>query len=141
MARKKDEIVNPSQPNGTDFDIPAKKGQKPLRVKLAHPAQQKYDVWKKDIPTGLPTSFVDPDDGQTKPITWHNNFGLKLKGKDAFEEDVDSYEVEIEAAPESVVVYYHKNKVNKVKNPKFSNGKATFKLALGDPPIGSGTGG
>jgi hypothetical protein len=122
-----------------EFDIPAEGTQKPVKVKLKGKGKGKFDVWKKDIPADIPTSWTDPDDGRVKSITWLNNFGLKLKGKDAFEDDVDEYDLEFDEEPGKDIVYYSKKQVIKVRDVKgVGTGKLTISLAVGDPPVGSG---
>ncbi len=132
-------VTNSKPPENPDeFSIPARV-EKPLKIKLKGP-KGKYDAMKKDIPADAPATWIDPDDGQTKTITWFNNFGLKLKGHDNFEEDVDEYDIELDKADVktgSDLVYYSKGEVIKFRNVKRNGaGKLTVSLNLGDPSIG-----
>jgi hypothetical protein len=116
-----------------EFSIPPERGERGFKVKANH---NKYDVWQKDIDTSAPISWVDPEDGQTKPINWIANFGLKLKGKqekDAFEDRVEAYTVEFDDVPGSKFVYYDGKSVQPFKDAKRQNGKITATLDLGDP--------
>jgi hypothetical protein len=121
-----------------EFSVPPERGNRGFKVKAS---QDKYDVWQKDISADLPTSFTDPEDGQTKSIRWIANYGLKLKGKkkkDAFEEHVDEYTLEFEEIEGSKYVYFDGKSVQLFKNPRHENGKVIVTLNLGDPNIGAG---
>jgi hypothetical protein len=125
---------DPNRPG--EFAIPPERGTRGFKVKTDH---NKYDVWQKEISANIPTEWVDPEDGQTKTITWIANFGLKLKGKqekDAFEERVDAYTIEFEDVPGSKFVYFDGKAVQFHKDVKRQNGKVTVTLNLGDPEGG-----
>jgi hypothetical protein len=124
--------------NPDEFLVHSEGREKPLKIKLKGAGKNKYDVWKKDIPPDAPTTWTDPDDGQVKTISWHNNFGLKQKGQEAFDETVDEYDIELDEVPGSDIVYYANKKVIKFKNVKgVGSGTLTVSLNLGDPSIGS----
>jgi hypothetical protein len=121
-----------------EFSIPPERGDRGFIVKVN---QDKYDVWQKDISANLPTSFIDPEDGQTKIIRWISNYGLKLKGKqeqDNFEDQVDEYTLEFDEIEGSKYVYFDGSSIQHFQNPKHENGKITVTLNLGDPNIGCG---
>ena len=120
-----------------EFSIPPDRGEKGFRVKVDH---TKYDVWKKDISANIPTSWTDPEDGQTKSITWIANFGLKLKGKqdkDAYEDRVDAYTIELDDVSGSKFVYFDGKSVRPFSDVKRQNGKVIVTLDLGDPETGT----
>lgn len=119
-----------------EFDISPERGNRGFKVKANH---EKYDVWQKDISANVPTSWVDPEDGQTKSIRWIANFGLKLKGKqekDAFEDRVEAYTLEFDDEPGSKFVYFDGKSVQLFKTAKHENGKVSVNLDLGDPECG-----
>ena len=130
----------PAANDPDEFPVPGRV-EKPLKIKLKGPGKGKYDVWKKDIPADAPATWTDPDDGQVKPITWFNNFGLKLKGQGTFEDVVDEYDIELDEADVkagSDLVYYSKGQVIKFRNARGAGtGKLTVSLNLGDPVIGA----
>ena len=119
-----------------DFSISPERGNRGFKVKANH---QKYDVWQKDISENIPDSAVDPDDGQTKSITWIANFGMKLKGKqdkDSFEQSVDPYTIEIDDVEGVKYVYFDGKDVKFHENVKRQSGKASITFHLGDPDTG-----
>jgi hypothetical protein len=120
-----------------DFSIPPERGAHGFKVKAN---QDKYDVWQKDVSADLPSSWVDPEDGQTKSITWIANFGLKLKGKqkkDNYEDRVEAYTIEFDEVSGTKYVYFDGQSVQPFKDVKRQNGKVLLTLDLGDPNTGS----
>jgi hypothetical protein len=116
-----------------EFSILPERGARGFKVRANH---EKYDVWQKDISANLPTSWVDPEDGQTKPIRWIANFGLKLKGKrdkDPFEDRVEAYTIEFDEVEGSKYVYFDGKSVQPFKDARHENGKVIATLDLGDP--------
>ena len=119
-----------------EFSVSPERGDRGFKIKANH---EKYDVWQKDISADVPTSWTDPEDGQTKTIRWIANFGLKLKGKGAkaaFENRVEPYTIEFDEVEGSKYVYFDGESVQLFKNPKHENGKVIVTLDLGDPETG-----
>jgi hypothetical protein len=122
-----------------EFSVSPERGERGFKIKANH---EKYDVWQKDIDANAPTSWVDPEDGQTKAIRWIANFGLKLKGKqekDVFEDRVEAYTIEFDDEPGTKFVYFDGQSVQFFKNPKREKGKILVTLDLGDPNTGAMT--
>jgi hypothetical protein len=119
-----------------EFSVPPQRGDKGFKVRAN---QDKYDVWQKDISANVPESWVDPEDGQTKTITWMANFGLKLKGKTArarFEKQVDEYTLEFDEVEGAKYVYFDGQSVQPFPNARHENGKVIVTLNVGDPDTG-----
>ncbi len=125
-----------------DFIIPAHANNdkgKEVKIKLANTGT--YDVYQKDLPANLPSSY-----------NWINSFGLKKRPKDAkdpnktidtsdsdpYPATVESYTIELDDSAGKEPVYFDGTRVKNfpAKKTIASNGRAHVVLALGDPPIG-----
>jgi hypothetical protein len=127
-----------------EFEIPKapKKPDRFLKIKLGKGKSAKYDVWQKEIPADAPSSVTIEGDSTPSPVTWFNNYGLKLRKDhanttkdDPYEETVDhKYTVEVSAEAEKRFVIHTGG--SNAKPMTVSGGKATLKLNAGDPLVG-----
>jgi hypothetical protein len=128
---------------GKSFGIAARAGarQQRLDVFLTPGLDQKYRVEQKEIPAGLPTTWTTPS-GETRSVTWVNNFGLKEKGKTRFVagEVSEHYEIQIDREEGKTLVYYSGGvkyfDAKDLGSPPDAPGKISARLKLGDPPVG-----
>ncbi len=87
----------------------------------------KYEAYSKPIPE--PTPYQDGF------ITWFNAFGVKEKasGKNT---DV-TYKVTLQASPAGKRLFaLYGGEAHELSTQDIGNGKITFTLSVGDPPIG-----
>jgi hypothetical protein len=121
----------------------SKATERELDVILPPGLAAKYVVEKKAIPANMPTSWVTPG-GQTRPITWIGNFGLKQIGKASFVKGSVSehYEIILDKPADKTLVYFDGgvNPFPAVDTQDRDDlpGKCSARLKLGDPPIGMG---
>lgn len=136
MPQKK-ALPHASIPNGfditTDEDM---RGEFPAQrhitvvLKAAH---QPYEVYQKPIPGLLKGRFH-----RNKTINWMNNFGLVLKDKQIFADEVPEYEILLDQIANAEYVYFNGKEILTLPTgPSAANpGKVRAVLTLGDPPIG-----
>lgn len=131
--------------DGKSFPIAARPqtNEKSVQVLLPPGLAKKYDVDKKDLPLGIPTSWTDPN-GKSYSISWINNFGLKPKGSSKFAPGKvdDDYEILLDKEAGKTLFYYDgvikPFEPSDLGQPTDKPDKVAAKLRLGDPPIGWG---
>ena len=135
----------PKNPNNTDeFNIPAapNKPDRALKIKLGKGKSAKYDVWQKEIPADAPSEVTIEGDSAPSPVTWFNNYGIKLRKNNADTTDDDPYEntvdhkYTVEITVETGKVFVVHTGGSSAKPMTIAGGKATLKLNLGDPMVG-----
>jgi hypothetical protein len=122
-----------------EFEIPADAPhKKALKVTLDKPERaDTHEVWQKELRTGLPTTWFDPEEKKEKTITWLNNYGVKDKKTGKFADTLDFfYEVEFEIPAGSKAVYHDGKEVKLFPEAVYDNGKVRVKLDRGDPDTG-----
>ncbi len=142
MGEKKAQ-VNPQDPSEFGIDLG---NNKTAKIKLPKTKAgdtyetdknpESYEVWQKDVPTETKTSWVDPDDGQTKTITWMFNFGLKNKKKQQYDAEKTVqffYVVELDVVEGKKAVYWDGNTVRAFAK---QDNKFVANINLSDPPTG-----
>ena len=131
--------------NKDEFEIPAAPGKpdKSLKIKLGKGKSAKYDVWQKDITEDAPSTVMVEGDAEPSPVTWFNNYGIKLRKNDADTTEDDPYEdtldhkYTVEVAAEAGKRYVVHTGGSNAKPMTIAGGKATLKINLGDPNTGS----
>lgn len=131
--------------NADQFDIPAApdKPDRALKIKLGKGKSAKYDVWQKDIAADAPSMVTIEGDSEPSSVTWFNNYGLKLRKNGADTtiddpyEDTADHKYTIEVAVEAGKRYVVHTGGATAKEMTISGGKATIKINLGDPNMGS----
>ena len=106
-----------------------------LRVRLAAAAAEEYEVWQKEMPAELPERY------EGRPITWFNNFGLKRKGKDAYEVSVPAYTIIVAKYRDDAILVAYEDQ----PEPRLYaletvevDGELQATLDRGDPTVGWG---
>jgi hypothetical protein len=136
----------PGNPNTPDeFDIPAAPGKpdRSMKIKLGTGKSAIYDVWQKDITDDAPSMVLIDDATELSPVTWFNNYGLKLRKNntdttddDPFENTVDhDYTVSVNSETGKKLVVHTGG--SNAKKMTVYRGRATLKINLGDPNIGA----
>ncbi len=133
---------NPKQAD--QFELPSAPGKpdRGLKIKLGKGKSAKYDVWQKDIPADAPTTVTIAGDSAPSPVTWFNNYGMKLRKNnvettpdDPYENTLDhEYTVEVSVEPGKRFLVHTGG--SSAKPMKIVGDKATVKLNLGDPLVG-----
>jgi hypothetical protein len=107
-----------------------------------------YTVEKKDLPSGLPATWRDPDGSGTYSLVWLNNYCLKEKsgGGKSVKSVSEDYELQFEIIQQAGwkqtrPFYYDGEKV--VPFPagdyaEIEGNKYSARLRLSDPPVAIG---
>jgi hypothetical protein len=107
--------------------------QAAVRVRLRGDVEADYDVVQKEIPESLQNATYNG-----KPVRWINNFGVRRKGRDQFEQRVSAYELSLEKVEGAEYVYFDGQNIRGLGVAPDDEDAARVKatLDLGDPPVG-----
>jgi hypothetical protein len=107
-----------------------------LDIEVPDLTDEKYNVGWKDYTDELPDYFVE---GTAQlPITWFNNFYVKIPGDPGNGIRVRQYKITLQTPPVNSRLFYFDTIEKVVNEVKFDPNQTTvtFHLDLGDPPVG-----